>query len=1353
MTMKNETKLDSVKDYTIGLDIGTNSVGWAVMNDDYTIPRKRMKISGNTDVKYLKKNFWGVRLFDSAKTAENRRLYRTTGRRLERRANRISYLQEIFSSEIEKIDKNFFGRMMESFYQIEDRSIKEKHPLFPTLNEESQYYKDYPTIYHLRKSLVDGERNLFGFDKDGKADLRLVYLAIHHAIKYRGHFLIEGKFNPENSNVASAFKEFLNEYNELFSLQPDGSYINAVDESTDVEAYLTEKISRARKVENVLSLFPTQKKNGEFHNFLKLIIGNQANFKMLLENPEDAKLQLTKDTYEEDLENLISLIGDEYLDIFNSAQKAFDSIELSNILSTENSDSEALISSSMVERYIEHSKDLADFKKFIKENLPEQYFEVFRDESKQGYAGYINGGVKEPDFYSFIKKNIEKFDNADKFIKKIDNETFLRKQRTYDNGVIPHQLHKAEVEKIIEKQGKFYPFLLENKDKTLQILEFRIPYYVGPLGKNNNSDFSWIERKSGDPVRPWNFKEIVDEATSATRFIEKMTNFDTYLPKEKVLPKHSLLYEKYTVFNELTKVKFIASGFSEPQWLDTKQKKVIFNTLFKNSKKVSSKQLIKCIEDEFKYADVSIESGIDKNFNASFSTYIDLANNGISRNILDNEDYEEMLEDIVKILTVFEDRKMIKQQLNKYADVIGETTVNKLSRKHYTGWGRLSRRLIDGIYDKDTQKTILDFLEDDSAHRNFMQLINDDKLSFKKEITDQQLKNDFSSFKNTVDSLAGSPAIKKGILQSLYIVEELVRVMGRKPKNIVIEMAREDQTTDQGTRLSKTCEKKIKDGLKELGKDAEKINPNYTDYRNDKIYLYYMQNGKDIYTGEDLDIHNLSNYDIDHIIPQSFITDNSIDNRVLTSSRSNRGKSDNLPSEDVIKKMSIEWYRLNKAGLLSDRKLANLTKGSLSQQDKEIFINRQLVETRQITKNVAAILYSYFNLNENNEKVDESEAVNIITLKSALTSQFRKQFGIYKIRELNDMHHAHDAYLNSVVGTTILKVYPNLRSNFVYGEFKKSSYKGPDKATYRKKLNSNLMLFFSSNEPIINDDGEILWNGSTDIPTIKKVMGSHQMNVTKKLETRAANEEGRELFKQTIDKTKSNGGGKGANNIKTKAKRADGSTFALKIDKYGGYLEQKEAFITIKKDKLISVKRTEVNQFKDGIQIKRNQIFMQKDGYLRTISSLKESAKWNQLVLEEKYIEYIYKLKNISSYELGKDYRDYLEENEYLFDEIIEKIVDFIEKNQLAKTKDINIPENLSIEYKRDIILALLNIASRGTTSEHTIIDENNKKIIINKRIRYNTAADRLKIGESVLIHKSITGLYESRRSLGKKED
>lgn len=35
---------------------------------------------------------------------------------------------------------------------------------------------------------------------------------------------------------------------------------------------------------------------------------------------------------------------------------------------------------------------------------------------------------------------------------------------------------------------------------------------------------------------------------------------------------------------------------------------------------------------------------------------------------------------------------------------------------------------------------------------------------------------------------------------------------------------------------------------------------------------------------------------LNHIIPQAFLKDNSIDNKVLVSSASNRGKSDDVPS-------------------------------------------------------------------------------------------------------------------------------------------------------------------------------------------------------------------------------------------------------------------------------------------------------------------------------------------------------------------------------------------------------------------------------------------------------------------------
>ena len=39
------------KPYSIGLDIGTNSVGWAVITDSFKVPSKKMKDLGNTSKK------------------------------------------------------------------------------------------------------------------------------------------------------------------------------------------------------------------------------------------------------------------------------------------------------------------------------------------------------------------------------------------------------------------------------------------------------------------------------------------------------------------------------------------------------------------------------------------------------------------------------------------------------------------------------------------------------------------------------------------------------------------------------------------------------------------------------------------------------------------------------------------------------------------------------------------------------------------------------------------------------------------------------------------------------------------------------------------------------------------------------------------------------------------------------------------------------------------------------------------------------------------------------------------------------------------------------------------------------
>ena len=78
------------KEWYLGLDIGTDSIGWAVTNESYRV------------LKYMGNAMWGVMLFDGGNTSAERRGHRTDRRRLQRRKQRIDMLQELFADEIAK---------------------------------------------------------------------------------------------------------------------------------------------------------------------------------------------------------------------------------------------------------------------------------------------------------------------------------------------------------------------------------------------------------------------------------------------------------------------------------------------------------------------------------------------------------------------------------------------------------------------------------------------------------------------------------------------------------------------------------------------------------------------------------------------------------------------------------------------------------------------------------------------------------------------------------------------------------------------------------------------------------------------------------------------------------------------------------------------------------------------------------------------------------------------------------------------------------------------------------------------------------------------------------------------------
>ena len=188
-------KSKNIGNYSIGLDLGSTSVGWAVINDNFDI----VKISG--------KRLYGTRLFEEGKPASDRRMKRSARRRLERRRERVRLLRELMADDVLKQDESFYIRMDESMLKHGDEfGRRSKYNLFDGGGlTDRDFYKKYKTIYHLRRDLIENPE---------KADIRAVYLAIHHIVKYRGNFLYESDIEAECGYTDGLIAETLNIYTE-----------------------------------------------------------------------------------------------------------------------------------------------------------------------------------------------------------------------------------------------------------------------------------------------------------------------------------------------------------------------------------------------------------------------------------------------------------------------------------------------------------------------------------------------------------------------------------------------------------------------------------------------------------------------------------------------------------------------------------------------------------------------------------------------------------------------------------------------------------------------------------------------------------------------------------------------------------------------------------------------------------------------------------------------------------------------------------------------------------------------------------------------------------------------------------
>ena len=267
--------------YYLGLDVGTNSVGWAVTDEKYNLIKAPVK------GKYKNHDMWGIRLFESAETAEGRRTNRSMRRRLQRRKNRINLLQDIFKDEIQKVDETFFIRLNESMLHEKDKTTESVHPLFSDEGyTDKEYFEEYPTIFHLRKALIYSTE---------EQDIRKVYLALHNIIKYRGNFLIEGEMSAdEQKSIHNAFGKLV----DVFATYGLEVFCSEDDLKLVEELILDRKISKSEKAK-VLKEYLEVKPNGEAMDYdskkaekalAVLMVGNKGNIKDVFQQLNDEEI-------------------------------------------------------------------------------------------------------------------------------------------------------------------------------------------------------------------------------------------------------------------------------------------------------------------------------------------------------------------------------------------------------------------------------------------------------------------------------------------------------------------------------------------------------------------------------------------------------------------------------------------------------------------------------------------------------------------------------------------------------------------------------------------------------------------------------------------------------------------------------------------------------------------------------------------------------------------------------------------------------------------------------------------------------------------------------------------------------
>lgn len=292
-----------------------------------------------------------------------------------------------------------------------------------------------------------------------------------------------------------------------------------------------------------------------------------------------------------------------------------------------------------------------------------------------------------------------------------------------------------------------------------------------------------------------------------------------------------------------------------------------------------------------------------------------------------------------------------------------------------------------------------------------------------------------------------NPVVRRAVSQMIKVINAIIREMGESPVYLNIELARElAKNRDERNKIEKSqkenaaLNEKLMD---ELRNNYGVINPTGMDLI--KLKLWKEQDGVCPYSQQRISIERLFEpgyVDVDHIVPYSISFDDRYNNKVLVLSSENRQKGNRLPLEYLKGKRAEDFIIHIQNSKLRSNKKKNLLKESITEEELARFKERNLSDTQYISRFMLNYIKRYLKFAPNS-----SGMKNVVkSVNGSATAYLRKRWGINKVRENGDCHHAVDAL---VVACTTTKMIRRISDYAKYTELKysKQPYIKVDKET------------------------------------------------------------------------------------------------------------------------------------------------------------------------------------------------------------------------------------------------------------------------------------------------------------------